>query len=971
MTAFVRPGAAKYTAPGQIAAERALRAAAVERGAAAVSDAVVSVAIARLAESGVELGHDQAVALRGIATSGARVEVLAAPAGTGKSFVVGALAEVWREQGRTVVGLAPSQVAASRLVEEGVAAVNIDRWLLAQRRLTTGRHVEGEDDEPLRLLPGTLVVVDEAGMASTQQLLAIAQRVEAAGGKLLLTGDPQQLGAVGPGGTLSDLADRALTYELVEVRRFTAEWERAASLRLRLGDPAALVEYERHGRILDSGTIDQAQASAQRAWLADTLVGRTSLLLVGSNEEAARANAALRAELVALGRVGDGLVELTREGTVAGVGDIVQARRNGWDHLGVDGNEQAPINRAAYRVVEVRDDGAVVVAAVGADGAPTITLSPQYVAENLTLGYASTVHAAQGRTVDTAHAVVGSDTALSSLYVALTRGRDSNTAHVITRAVAADLPTGATHEVEPRAGRAVLADAMMSAAVDLSAQQQITDAAEDAASTTRNAGQLIEGIAVLTGGKTSAHLDAIVASGGLPEDHRRAMATDEGMTAVERLLRSAELAGLDRERLLADAVEGRSFDGARSTAQVLYHRIHAKVATALAPPRLDSFAELIPADVPEAARPWLEDRAERADDRRRVLGQRVAAEPPPWALNALGEPPAEPVRRLEWEHRAGWAAAAREMAGHDDDVDALGVAPPAGLSERWAIWRTAHAALDLPEAGADEREMTDGQLRNRVAAYERERKWAPRWVDDELAEAHQAAAQAHANATIWAARADTSAAADVAAKLRADAEAEQARAEQMERVAAALTTTDRARSTWFRHTAATRELAERSRAELRMRGVEVEREPDVTTAEDWLAEQRAGQTAEDAHREVFEQDVADERDEAWAPDVSGAAVVETVLPDVRDAAVEDSKERADRARPETRTAVGCDLTVEAAEQHVARAMEALREIERRDLADEERAAEETYRAQLVAAQHDAERADAQDADDGVYEAGAA
>ena len=39
------------------------------------------------------------------------------------------------------------------------------------------------------------------------------------------------------------------TVELSGVRRFSATWERDASLRLRAREPAAIVEYDRHGRI--------------------------------------------------------------------------------------------------------------------------------------------------------------------------------------------------------------------------------------------------------------------------------------------------------------------------------------------------------------------------------------------------------------------------------------------------------------------------------------------------------------------------------------------------------------------------------------------------------------------------------------------------------------------------------------------------------------------------------------------------
>jgi hypothetical protein len=73
---------------------------------------------------------------------------------------------------------------------------------------------------------------------------------------------------------------RARAYELAEPRRFTAAWERAASLRLREADLAALHAYHRHGRLPDAGTLDEAERSAARAWLADTLTGHRSVLTV-------------------------------------------------------------------------------------------------------------------------------------------------------------------------------------------------------------------------------------------------------------------------------------------------------------------------------------------------------------------------------------------------------------------------------------------------------------------------------------------------------------------------------------------------------------------------------------------------------------------------------------------------------------------------------------------------------------------
>ena len=323
----------------------------MQRRAAAFPAAQATAVLARFTESGVELGADQAAAVPGVLTSGAMVEVLSAAAGTGKSFTVGALSEAWTGAGHRVFGMAPSQVATDVLTEEGVTARNTHQWLTTQQRLDTATPggTDPGGDEAWRINRDDLVIVDEAGMAATGDLAEIHRRCDAAGAKLLLVGDPRQLAPVGPGCVLADVAERGVRYELAEVRRFTAAWERTASLALRDGDPAALADYDRHGRLVDGGTAEQAEAGAARAWLADTLAGRESLLLVGSNEAAAWVSAALRADLVALGRVHEEGVPLGMQGTVAGVGDLVQARRNGWDLIGMHGNSRAPINRETYR----------------------------------------------------------------------------------------------------------------------------------------------------------------------------------------------------------------------------------------------------------------------------------------------------------------------------------------------------------------------------------------------------------------------------------------------------------------------------------------------------------------------------------------------------------------------------------------------------------------------------------------------
>ena len=105
---FVKPHSERFATHTQILGEAELIAAATRRGAPAWTTEDADAIVARFARAGRELSVDQATALRGILTSGAAVEVLNAPAGTGKSFLVGTLADTWPLTGRPLDPTDPS-----------------------------------------------------------------------------------------------------------------------------------------------------------------------------------------------------------------------------------------------------------------------------------------------------------------------------------------------------------------------------------------------------------------------------------------------------------------------------------------------------------------------------------------------------------------------------------------------------------------------------------------------------------------------------------------------------------------------------------------------------------------------------------------------------------------------------------------------------------------------------------------------
>src|SRR5690606_11270314 len=120
---------------------------------------------------------------------------------------------------------------------------------------------------------------------------------------------------------------------------------------------------------------------------------------------------------------------------------------------------------------------------------------------------------------------------------------------------------------------------------------------------------------------------------------------------------------------------------------------------------------------------------------------------------------------------------------------------------------------------------TEAQLRERIAAYEREEAWAPKWVGEELREASLAAREYREQAVLRRAAAEAERDPERRAQAHAAAAAYEATAEHLAQVQQELERIDSQRAAWWLHTAEARAHADAARAELEARGVDVE--PDV------------------------------------------------------------------------------------------------------------------------------------------------
>ena len=231
------------------------------------------------------------------------------------------------------------------------------------------------------------------------------------------------------------LADRLGYVQLAEPVRFTAAWERAASLRLRSGEATALDEYDQHGRIRGAPP-DQAMDQAVGAYVASYLDGRDVLLMAADWARCRELSARIRGDLIHLGLVGNGRTIRIADGTQASVGDLITCRRN--DH-GIEAGEpgRALANGDVLRIEAITPSGLMVRRRLDPDrvtGQRRFTdrafCYPGY--QSADLAYAITGHSAQGATVHTGIALVTGTEDRQWLYPAMTRGTDTNLAFVFT-----------------------------------------------------------------------------------------------------------------------------------------------------------------------------------------------------------------------------------------------------------------------------------------------------------------------------------------------------------------------------------------------------------------------------------------------------------------------------------------------------------------------------------------------------------
>jgi conjugative relaxase-like TrwC/TraI family protein len=649
--------------------------AAAERMRAQGPDPAGKLTAARVIHARPTLKADQREMIRRLLASPEGVTVVIGEAGSGKTFAIVAAAEGWAQAGIELRASAPTWRAANVMRAEGLPASSIASLLL---KLDRAEH-EGEEGLPYE----SILLIDEAGMVDSATLARLVSHAERAQAKLVLVGDPEQLGEIEAGGLFRALAERADPIHLDKVIRHRHDLDRDAAKRIRDGEGReALALYQSQERVTVAPNAEERREAMVRDWHEAYERGEDAVMVAKQNAEVRRLNEIAREVRRQAGQLGAQEIEVGDASFAAG--DLIITRVN---------DPRAEIfNRERWRIAEV-DAAERRMTLEGIDQAKAVEVGGDYLARTnphseapaLEHAYAVTTYSAQGTTVDRAFVAADPSMDKQELYVAASRSREETFIYAT--------PEIQTHREEIAPESPYLREGI----------PHIAEAAE------RDRSQL------------AAHDEALRSKfSGLPteelvsrrDDLRPDASHEESMERQRHNLQER----IERAR---EHIEG--FEAEREAAQALPRRKRREELS-----RIDSWearsrrqAAQLEAELSEI--PVVGDTARRelavVDQ---VLAQRrelaiIAARisPPAYVKNELGERPSDPTKRKVWDRGVSQIERYRQEHGVRDPSRALGREAKRGAERArqeatWRRIREAQRALGLGQYVARARQLGKG-----------------------------------------------------------------------------------------------------------------------------------------------------------------------------------------------------------------------------------------------------------------------
>jgi conjugative relaxase-like TrwC/TraI family protein len=589
--------------------------------------------VARVIGARPTLKADQREMVRRLLSDPEGVAVVIGEAGTGKTFAIVAAAEGWVQAGIELRAAAPTWRAANVMRAEGLPASSIASLLL---KLDRAEH-EGEEGLPRE----SVLLIDEAGMVDSATLARLVSHAERAQAKLVLVGDPEQLGEIEAGGLFRALAERGESIYLDEVIRHRHDLDRDAAKRIREGEGReALGLYRSSERVTVAPNAEERREAMVRDWHEAFERGEDAVMVAKRNADVRKLNELAREVRRQDGQLGAQEIEVGEAGFAAG--DQVITRVN---------DPCAEVfNRERWQVVEV-DAAERRVVLDGIDQAKRVEIGDDYLARtnphsdapSLEHAYAVTTYSAQGTTVDQAFIAADPSMDKQEFYVAASRSREETFIYVTPEIqahreeIAPDSPH--LREGIPHIAEAAERDRSQLAAHDEALRSQFSGLPTE---------ELVARRADL--------LDAA---------SREASVERQRSNTQERIKQARQrLDGFEARREAAQELPRRQRRGELSRIDILEASSRDTVA------RLEAEARELPSG--DAARRELAVADQVLAQRRELAIIAARISPPTYIKAELGERPSDPAMRKAWDQGVSQIERYRHEHGISDPNKALG-----------------------------------------------------------------------------------------------------------------------------------------------------------------------------------------------------------------------------------------------------------------------------------------------------------
>jgi len=607
--------------------------AAAERMRTQGPDAAGELIAARVIHARPTLKDDQREMVRRLLTNPEGVAVVIGEAGTGKTFAIVAAAEGWAQAGIELRAAAPTWRAANVMRAEGLPASSIASLLLQLDRAER----EGGEGLPRE----SVLLIDEAGMVDSATLARLVSHAERAQAKLVLVGDPEQLGEIEAGGLFRALAERGEPIYLDEVIRHRHDLDRCAAKRIREGEGReALSLYRSQERVTVAPNAEERREAMVRDWHEAFERGEDAVMVAKRNADVRKLNELAREVRRQDGQLGAQEIEVGEAGFAAG--DLVITRVN---------DPRAEIfNRERWRIAEV-DAAEWRVVLDGIDQVKRVEISEDYLARTnphseapaLEHAYAVTTYSAQGTTVDRAFVAADPSMDKQELYVAASRSREETFIY-------------ATQEIQTHREEIAPESPCLREGIP-----HIAEAAE------RDRGQLAAHDEALRSQFSGLPTEELVARRAdlLDAASREASAERQRSNTQERIERARErLDGFEARREAAQELPRRQHRDELTRIDTLQARSRDVVA------RLEAEARELP--LGGAARRELAVADQVLAQRRELAIIAARISPPAYVKSELGERPSDPIKRKAWDRGVAGIERYRQEHGVKDPNKAFG-----------------------------------------------------------------------------------------------------------------------------------------------------------------------------------------------------------------------------------------------------------------------------------------------------------